>query len=591
VAGTKRSHGALSGDDTRETFNTKKAYRSSNRSNNSGDGVRKGGGPQCEFRKAPPRAQMYTGPYGSTIDTSLVGEFCCGMGLYPAQLYVKEEFARVFEIVTEKVSERSPSSSTVRQLGIVGSAGVGKSVLLLSVCMHLWRQEGRSVFVVRRFNKHDGLFRGSNSVFGGPLPDRYAVFFLEAGQDSGGASVVNTVEEAEQLYHSFVASCAGGHILAVDDREEDEGIWQSNGTAQYFLCTRSELNVPALCGLGEASSASAHSAVSEPQQSAHQAATGAPAEASRPAQLVLLPGWALSDLRATASHIDDVEANRRHYAGCGSLSVFQEMSPFSSKRSLERVADVRNGGAKSVNELTDRQLGVLSRLYVTDIGRPESYTDRQNWLMLFDVGLALPGIAHVLSVDAMRASLDMAIKLEQPSWIEGAMCGYMHQLAREKRLTVTLQHCDPDGTAQPGEENIITVTTNGRFEAACDRHSSCVSYLHFVVRDSASASATRYWHPIRWVDGPVHAVLCCPAQTIVVLLRCAPFGPVVFEETENLREVLDKVRALVPPDYSVVLAAVVPDEYRGYGEKVCFEADSAEQLPQGRYCVGTFGPA
>jgi hypothetical protein len=591
VAGTKRSHGALSGNDTRETCNKENSFRSSDRSNNSGGGVRKASGTQCEFRKAPPRAQMYTGPYGSTIDTSLAGEFCCGMGLYPAQLYVREEFARVFEIVTEKVSERSPSSSTVRQLKIVGSAGVGKSVLLLSVCMNLWRQEGRNVFVVRRFNKHDGLFRGPNSVFGGPLPDQYAVFQLEASQDSGGASVVNTVEEAEQLYHSFVASCSGGHILAVDDREEDEGIWQSNGTAQYFLCTRSELNVPALCGLGEASSASAHSAVSEPQQSAQQAATGAPAESSRPAQLVLLPGWALSDLKATAPHIDDIETDRRQYVGGGSLTAFQERSPYTSKRTLEQVAEVRYGGAKSVDDLRDRQLGVLSCLYVTDIGRPESYTDRQNWLMLFDVGLALPGIAHVLSVDAMRASLDMAIKLKQPSWIEGAMCGYMHQLAREKRLTVTLKHCDPDGTAQPGEENIITVTTDGRFEAACDRHSSCVSYLHFVVRDSASASETRYWHPIRWVDGPVHAVLCCPAQKIVVLLRCAPFGPVVFEEPENLREVLDNVCALVPPDYSVVLAAVVPDEYRGYGEKVCFEADNAEQLPQGRYCVGTFGPA
>jgi hypothetical protein len=575
VAGTKRSHGALSGDDTRETCNKENSFRSSNRSNNSGDGVRKAGGPQCEFRKAPPRAQMYTGPYGSTIDTSLVGELCCGMGLYPAQLYVREEFARVFQIVTEKVTERSSSGSTVRELGIVGSAGVGKSVLLLSVCMNLWRQEGRNVFAVRRFNKHDGLFRGSNSVFGRLLPDRYAVFFLEAGQDSGGASVVNTVEEAEQLYQTFVASCAGGHVLAVDDREEGEVAWRSVCTAQYFLYTRPDLRAPTLCEVGELAEPSAPTAATEPRQSAQQAATGAPAESSKPAQLILLPGWALSDLKATAPHIDDIETDRRHYVGGGSLSAFQEMSPFSSKRTLEQVAEVRYGGAKSVNDLTDRQLGVLSRLYVPDIGRSESYTDRQNWLMLFDVGLALPGIAHVLSVDAMRASLNMAIKMKQPSWIEGAMCGYMHQLARENRLTVTLQH----STAQPGEENIITVTTDGRFEAACDRHSSCVSYLHFVVRDSASASETRYWHPIRWVDGPVHAVLCCPAQKVVVLLRCAPFGPVVFEETENLREVLDNARALVPPDYSVVLAAVVPDEYRGYGEKVCFEADNAEQLP------------
>jgi hypothetical protein len=534
---------------------------------------------------------MYTGPYGSTIDTSLVGEFCCGMGLYPSQLYVREEFARVFQILTDKVTARSSSTSTVRQLKIVGSAGVGKSVLLLSVCMNLWRQEGRNVFVVRRFNKHDYRFRGPNSVFGGPLPDRYAVFFLEAGQDSGGASVVNTVEEAEQLYQTFVASCAGGHVLAVDDREEGEVAWRSVCTAQYFLYTRPDLRAPTLCEVGELAEPSAPTAATEPRQSAQQAATGAPAESSRPAQLILLPGWALSDLKATAPHIDDIETDRRHYVGGGSLSAFQEMSPFSSKRTLEQVAEVRYGGAKSVDDLTDRQLGVLGRLYVADIGRPESYTDRQNWLMLFDVGLALPGIAHVLTVDAMKASLEMALKLRQPSWIEGAMCGYMHQLAREGRLKVKLQPCEPDGTPLPSADDLVLVTAGCRFEATCDRYSDCVDYLCFTVSGEGHSSATRYWHPVEWIDGPIHAVLCCPTQKIVVLLRCAPLGSVVIEKAERLRRVLEMVRDAAPAGSSVVFAAVVPEEYCEHGEKVSFVAKTGQEVPQGQYCVGTFSPA
>jgi hypothetical protein len=404
------------------------------------------------------------------------------------------------------------------------------------------------------------------------------VLLLGASGGSGCVSIVDTIPEAQQLYRSFVASCAAGHILAVDDREEGAGTWQPGCTAQYFLYTRPDLRIPRLCEPAESAASAAPTVLAEPLQPVGHLVTGAPAEPGRPAELVLLPGWALSDLRATAPLTDAVEAGWRHYAGGGSLSAFQEDTANLEERTAEQVDRIRTRCVKTVDELTERQLSILSRLYVADIHTAGSYTDRQNWLMLFDVGLALPGIAHVLSVDAMEASLEMAINLRQPSWIEGAMCGYMHRLAREGRLKVTLQPCEPDGTPLPSTDDLVLVTAGCRFEATCDRYSDCVDYLCFTVSGEGHSSDTRYWHPVEWIDGPIHAVLCCPTQKIVVLLRCAPLGPVVIEKAERLRKVLEMVRDAAPADSSVVFAAVVPQEYCEHGEKVSFVAKTGQEV-------------
>jgi hypothetical protein len=512
-------------------------------------------------------------------------------GGFPKQLYVREEFARVFEIITSAVAGAASGGFCVPQLGVMGSVGVGKSVLLLSVCLHLWRNGDRSVFIVRRFNKQDRPGRSSNPVLGYYPSDQYAVLLLGASGGSGCVSVVDTIPEAQQLYRSFVASCATGHLLAVDDREEGAGTWRSICTAQYFLYTRPDLRIPRLCEPAETAASATPTVLTEPLQSVGHLVTGAPAGPGSPAELVLLPGWALSDLRATAPHTDAVEAGWRHYAGGGSLSAFQEDTAYLEERTAEQVDRLRTRGVKSVTELSDRQLSILSRLYVADIHTAGSYTDRRNWLMLFDVGLALPGIAHVLTVDAMKASLDMAIKLRQPSWIEGVMCGYMHQLAREGRLKVTLQPCEPDGTPLPSADDLVLVTAGCRFEATCVDYSSCFNYLRFTVRGTGHRSEARYWHPVEWIGGPIHAVLCCPTQRIVVLLRCAPLGTVVIEKAERLRKVLEMVRDAAPADSRVVFAAVVPEVYCEHGEKVSFVAKTGQEVPQGKYCVGTFSPA
>jgi ABC-type dipeptide/oligopeptide/nickel transport system ATPase component len=532
----------------------------------------------------------YTGPYGCTINTIEEADFFEPFGGYPKQLYMREEFARVFEIITSAVTGTPSGGSCLPQLGVMGSVGVGKSVSLLSVCLHLWRNQGRSVFIVRRFNKQDRPGRGSNPVLGYYPSDQYAVLLLGASGGPGCVSIVDTIPEAQQLYRSSAASCAAGHILAVDDRVEGEGTWRSICTAQYFLYTRSDLRITMWCKPAVSVTSSAPTAVIKPLVPTGQAATGVYVEPTALADMILLPGWALPDLQATAPLTDATEAGWRHYAGGGSLSVFQEDTAYLEERTAEQVDRIRTRGVNSVDELTERQLSILSRLYVADIHTAGSYTDRQNWLMLFDVGLALPGIAHVLSVDAMKASLEMAIKLRQPSWIEGAMCGYMHQLAREGRLKVTLQPCEPDGTPLPSADDLVLVTAGCRFEATCDRYSDCVDYLCFTVSGEGHSSDTRYWHPIRWVDGPIHAVLCCPTQKIVVLLRCAPLGPVVIEKAERLRRVLEMVGDAAPAGSGVVFAAVVPEEYCEYGEKVSFVAKTGQELPQGKYCVGTFSP-
>jgi hypothetical protein len=166
VTGSKRSHSVTIGDvapnepaHRRVVVTTAAVIR--------GNAVWSSDGTESNIHESHPGSwstKEYTGPYGCTIDTVEEADFFEPFGGYPKQLYVREEFARVFEIITSAVAGTPSGGSCVPQLGVMGSVGVGKSVLLLSVCLHLWRNGDRCVFIVRRFNKQDRPGRGSNPV-------------------------------------------------------------------------------------------------------------------------------------------------------------------------------------------------------------------------------------------------------------------------------------------------------------------------------------------------------------------------------------------------------------------------------------------
>jgi hypothetical protein len=528
----------------------------------------------------------YTGLPGSAVDTTEVANFFKRFGGYPKQLYVREEFAQAFEVVIAKASNSSSRVSTMSQLGIVGSVGVGKSVLLLSACMHLWQKSQQTVIIVRGFNQESsaGRVRRLESLPYPPLPpDLYALIMCKAGLlawEEVTVTTFNRSEKASKAYEALAASCAGGHILAVDDMNE----WCAedfvpHSTCNYWLYTSRNLD------------ACEASASSTPPSSAAPSSVDPPSECGGASALVLVPGWLFCDLHKTAPNLDYMTASWRHYIAGGAIRAFHALGTDSYKHVTDSVRSFnyneKDKGVKVVDALTEPEFHLMRRVYIEDIHDPASYTDPSKWRTVFDVGLAFPMIAHILPTEVVRASLELAMRWQQPVWAEGAMCGYMHQLAARGALQLTLRECGADCARPSSDSMVLTVTADSEFHAGGSGGAVCMATIPGAVTFRSQCCKTRYWHALEWCDAPVHAVLRCPAQKVVVLLLCTPHPPALERSVKSLRKVVDTVRRAVPADCKVLLAAVVLEGYPLPDGQACFTAREGEQAPLVDHCVGT----
>jgi GTPase SAR1 family protein len=587
TAGTKRPHSATSGDTSptdplpkRVTFST---CEDSDSESDSGCDLSS----ERELSTAWELTRGYTGLPGGAVDTTEVANFSKRFGGYPKQVYVREEFARAFEIVTARALDRSSSGSTVQRLGIVGSVGVGKSVLLLSACMHLWQKSQQTVIIVRGFNQESsaGRVRRLESLPYPPLPpDLYALIMCKAGRlawEEVTVSTFNRSEKASKAYEALAASCAGGHILAVDDMNE----WCAedfvpHSTCNYWLYTSRNLDG---CEASERSTLPSSAAPSSVEP---------PSECGGASGLVLVPGWQFCDLHKTAPDVDYMAASWRHYIAGGAIRAFHAPDTDSYRHVTNSVRsfnyNAKDTGVKVVDALTEPEFHLMRRVYIEDIHDPASYTDPSKWLTVFDVGLAFPMIAHILPTEVVLASLELAMRWQQPVWAEGAMCGYMHQLAAQRALQITLRMIEADGARPSSDSMVLAVTADSEFRAGGSGGAVCLATIPGDVTFRSQCCKTRYWHALEWCDAPIHAVLCCPAQKIVVLLQCTPHPPALERSVKSLRKVVDTVRRAVPEDCKVVLAAVVLEGYPVPDGQACFTAREGKQAHLVDQCVGTF---
>jgi hypothetical protein len=586
TAGTKRPHSAPPGDTTptdpplkRVTFST---CEDSESESDSGCDLSS----ERELSTAWELTRGYNGLPGSAVDTTEVANFFKRFGGYPKQVYVREEFARVFEIVTARALDRPSSGSTVQRLSVVGSVGVGKSVLLLSACMQLWQKSEQTVIIVRGFNQESsaGRVRRLESLPYPPLPpDLYVLIMCKAGRlawEEVTVSTFNSSEKASEAYEALAASCAGGHIFAVDDMNERcAQDFVPHSTCNYWLYTSRNLD-------GCEASAS-----STPPSSAAPSSVGPPSECGA-SELVLVPGWLFCDLHKTAPNLDYATASWRHYIAGGAIRAFHAPDTDSYKHITNSVRsfnyNAKDKGVKVVDALTEPEFHLMRRVYTADIHDPASYTNPTKWRTVFDVGLAFPVIAHIMSTEVVLASLELAMRWQQPVWAEGAMCGYMHQLAAQRALQLTLRMTAADGARPSSDSMVLVVTADSEFRAGGSGGAVCMATIPGAVTFRSQCCKTRYWHALEWCDAPIHAVLCCPAQKVVVLLLCTPHPTALERSVRSLRKVVDTVRRAVPEDCKVVLAAVVLEGYPVPDGQACFTVREGEQAPLVDHCVGTF---
>jgi hypothetical protein len=93
---------------------------------------------------------------GSSVDCSVLSAAMCSFGRFPESLLVREEMKAVWSIVIGGLTGEPPS-----QWVIVGSPGVGKSVLTVLLCFHLAKKFNVPVVFARQLKGESGPQQGS----------------------------------------------------------------------------------------------------------------------------------------------------------------------------------------------------------------------------------------------------------------------------------------------------------------------------------------------------------------------------------------------------------------------------------------------
>jgi hypothetical protein len=108
---------------------------------------------------------------GETINCSLLSEALGPFGGFPKTVFVREEMRVVWSIVLDGLTDKPKPSKWV----IVGSPGVGKSVLTVLLCFHLAKKFRKAVFLARQLKGEDDA----------PLPNEVALCFHPNGKVVG----------------------------------------------------------------------------------------------------------------------------------------------------------------------------------------------------------------------------------------------------------------------------------------------------------------------------------------------------------------------------------------------------------------------
>jgi predicted ATP-dependent serine protease len=137
-------------------------------------------------------------------------------GGFPSCVLVRKEMKDVWEIVSDGISNKS-------KYVLVGSSGVGKSVLIVLLCFHLAKQLNIPVFLVRQLKGEEGRQQGDTiAICIQPNGHFYTSIDITAisrgfGDRFKGIRLITVLDgwSQEELKSSFMGNKYGNfHLLA-----------------------------------------------------------------------------------------------------------------------------------------------------------------------------------------------------------------------------------------------------------------------------------------------------------------------------------------------------------------------------------------
>ena len=428
---------------------------------------------------------------GTVVDCTALSVAMEGLGGFPSRIYVREEMKKTWSILVPGIIERK------KKWAIVGSPGVGKSILTVLICCHLAKDFNRSVFLARKLKGEEDNPTGEAGVFMYP----------------GGKAVGHRGPlDFRKIYTSNYDSYSESRRLVVLD-----------GWAQSELKTG---DVASLFG-GFDLLATSTQYIPKGQDNHY---------------LVALPSWNDGDLKELwkvfGREVDDAAFDLQLYYSGGSA---RELG-----RPIEELKDRINIAVASVPAITCAALLAgyggsqgtgfdgLRRCFLTnqDI---ESYTVTDKWEYTVCSAYALKRLSGKAPFSVYLQSLTIAKNCGQSLY--GSMFeALVHQLFQTPNIAVTL-HVRPLFAAPSDEFDRISLgktfscNCSGKNKSKADEHWS--SWVMGMDRAS-------YWQPDYPEFPTIDSVVCLPKEKTIIYLQ------VTVGKTHGLDfEILTQIHGLV----------------------------------------------
>ena len=408
---------------------------------------------------------------GKTINCSLLSKELGPFGGFPETVFVRDEMRVVWSIVLNGLTHKPKPSKWV----IVGSPGVGKSVLTVLLCFHLAKKFGKSVFLARQLKGEDDAplrnavalcFHPNGKVVGFPRKPSEIMKTGEAGKDYSEVNLGKLSQEFQSLYGRPIAVLDGWSQKELESNSVGEDLGGFNllaTSAQY--CPKSQDT----------------------------------------RELVLLPVWMERDLKnlwkicGPVGKRKDMEAFMDHIYYSGG-------SPRELLRSTENLRNRIDSTIASITEQTCKDIladyggspGVacdrLRRAYLRD-DKIISFTTVRNWCFAIDSSYALRRLSSKAPLDVYIRSLAIAKGTSGESLYGSMFEAFVHFLLSMPRATVTFHVQSPSaqGTAvAKGCYEKTICLTNVSVECVGGDDKQAKEYLRDRKIDLSQPS---YWYP------------------------------------------------------------------------------------------------
>ncbi|KAG9398889.1 hypothetical protein AC1031_014197 [Aphanomyces cochlioides] len=418
---------------------------------------------------------------------------------FPADYFVRKESIDVFNILKARTN----------QIVLVGSPGVGKSLLL--VLYSFWMAiEGKKCVLLVRYVKGKGL----SMIFlnGQNLLDNWK---LEGMND------YEIAQKVQQCIRSF-PNCE----LCLD------------GFLQSFLKKH--------LGVLMQFSVLATSAQYETKQ-----------DDAGVLDLCLVPFWSLSDLKLVGKHHtwDDESMEKKYYFSGGSLRLFllSEMGAEIAAEEAFRNVDIASAELLNTQYGTnsDKQIDQIRMATLLDTSDLKNYHHPGKWSYVICSGFALRKLGERVTLEYYKDLCHKAYMINDFGLFGIAFENCFHAMAREKK-SIQLKVREYDST-KAHEYSVVTFTSDKHLLKGRDQ-------AEFENVMEAWPSDLDYWYPESRSLKTIDSIAKIGGEYLLLQLTRSKTHSI---DTEYLQTIAD----CFPPNSSIAYIAVVPnkaicDEFR-----------------------------